>query len=208
MDLIRKYFPDLSSDQFEKFELLGVLFPEWNKKINLISRKDMDHLYERHILHSLGIFKFCHFNRGSSIMDVGTGGGFPGIPLAIVNPEAKFTLVDSVSKKIMVVKDITQKCDIQNIVAINTRAENIPGSFNFIVSRAVTNFPSFFSLIRNKIDLKSSQKLKNGILYLKGGEFQEEIKPFAKRIEVINLSDYFSEEFFITKKLIYLPVNH
>ena len=207
MDLIRKYFPELPPDQLDKFRLLGELYPEWNSRINLISRKEVDKLYERHILHSLAIFRFYEFLPGTKIMDAGTGGGFPGIPLAIVNPDSNFTLVDSIAKKIKVVKDIAEKCGLKNVNPITTRVENVPGRFNFITSRAVTNFPSFYSLVRNKISTDEPGGLKNGILYLKGGDFTDEIKKFIGQIKIIELGLYFSEEFFLTKKLIYLPVN-
>ncbi len=205
MDLIRKYFPELNAEQYAKIELLGVLYPEWNQKINVISRKDVDFLFEKHILHSLAIFKFYKFPRGSKIMDVGTGGGFPGIPLAIVNPEADYTLVDSIAKKILVVKDIAQKCELPNVIALNQRAEKVEGKFHFIVSRAVTNFPAFYNLVRTKISGTNQRGLKNGIIYLKGGDFREEIKAFSSRMKIVDLNTYFEEEFFITKNLIYLP---
>lgn len=206
MDLIRKYFPEFSPGQLAQFENLGQLYPEWNQKINLISRKDMNHLYERHILHSLGIYKFIQFRKDTKILDVGTGGGFPGIPLAIANPEANFTLLDSIAKKIMVVQDIIEKCQLQNVKATISRVEKYPGEFHYIVSRAVTNFPGFYQLVKNKMIRSSHQSMSNGILYLKGGDFSNELKSFSNKIKIIDLNNYFREEFFSSKKIIYLIV--
>ncbi|MCK4921837.1 MAG: 16S rRNA (guanine(527)-N(7))-methyltransferase RsmG [Bacteroidales bacterium] len=206
MELIRKYFPDLIPGQYEKLELLGELYSFWNEKINVISRKDIPHLYEKHILHSLSIYKFFPFQADSKILDVGTGGGFPGIPLAICNPNANFTLVDSIGKKIRVVNDVIEKLQLKNCRAFNSRAEEFTGNFHFIVSRAVTNFPDFHALIHNKLIKKDISRIrKNGIIYLKGGDFNDEIKTFKKRMEIINLSEYFKEDFFTTKNILYLP---
>ena len=206
MELIRKYFPDLTPKQLEQLNLLGDLYSSWNQKINLISRKDMPHLYERHILHSLSIYKYIPFKSGAKILDVGTGGGFPGIPLAICNPEAEFHLSDSIRKKITVVNDVIQQLQLKNCKGINARAENISENYHFIVSRAVTNFPDFHKLIHKKIRNKNVDPLKkNGIIYLKGGDFTSEIMSFKKKMEIINLSDYFQEEFFTTKNILYLP---
>ncbi len=207
MDLIRKYFPDLKPRELEQLDFLGELYYSWNQKINVISRKDIPHLYERHILHSLSILKYMSFKSGAKILDVGTGGGFPGIPLAICNPDAEFHLSDSIRKKITVVDDVIQQLELTNCKGINSRAENLPESYHYIVSRAVTNFPDFFKLVHKKIRKKNIDPLKkNGIIYLKGGDFSSEIKEFKKRIEIINLSDYFQEEFFDTKNILYLPV--
>ncbi len=207
MELIRKYFPDLSPEQFEQLSLLGDLYSSWNQKINLISRKDIPHLYERHILHSLSIYKYIPFKSGAKILDVGTGGGFPGIPLAICNPKAKFHLSDSIRKKITVVDDIIQQLQLKNCRGINSRAENIPENYHFIVSRAVTNFPDFYKLIQKRLRKKNIDPLKkNGIIYLKGGDFSAEIMSFKKKIEIIDLSGYFQEEFFTTKNILYLPI--
>lgn len=206
MELIRKYFPDLSPGQYEKLELLGELYSSWNEKINVISRKDIPHLYEKHILHSLSIYKFFPFQADTKILDVGTGGGFPGIPLAIINPNARFTLTDSIGKKIRVVNDVIEKLLLKNCKAYNSRAEGLPGNFHFIVSRAVTNFPDFHALIHNKIIRKDISRIrKNGIIYLKGGDFYDEIKNFEEKMEIVNLSDYFTEDFFTTKNILYLP---
>ena len=206
MELIRKYFPDLTPKQLEQLDLLGDLYSSWNQKINVISRKDMPHLYERHILHSLSIYKYLHFKSGTKILDVGTGGGFPGIPLAICNPDAEFHLSDSIRKKITVVDDVIQQLQLKNCKGINSRAENISENYHFIVSRAVTNFPDFHKLIQKKLRKKNIDPLKkNGIIYLKGGDFSAEIKNFKKKMEIINLSDYFHEEFFTTKNILYLP---
>jgi 16S rRNA (guanine527-N7)-methyltransferase len=206
MDLIQKYFPHLSDSQLQKFSLLGELYNEWNPKINLISRKDIPHLYERHILHSMSIGKYFHFEKGTKIMDVGTGGGFPGIPLAILFPEVSFHLVDSIGKKIKVVSDIIEKTELKNCTAEQTRAENVKRKFNFIVSRAVTNFGDFVKLVRGKIFPERRDGISNGIIYLKGGEFSEEISIFKEKISIYSLSDVFEEEFFETKKIIYLKV--
>ncbi|MFW5820151.1 MAG: 16S rRNA (guanine(527)-N(7))-methyltransferase RsmG [Bacteroidota bacterium] len=208
MEIIHKYFPNLSRKQIQQFALLQKLYTDWNEKINIISRKDISHLYERHILHSLGIAKFFPLDHSLKILDVGTGGGFPGIPLAILFPEADFTLVDSVGKKIKVVKDVIQKTELENCRAIHQRAEKIKGQFDFIVSRAVTRFDNFVSIFNSKIKPGIKTGFPNGILYLKGGEFDEELKNFKKNSEVYPLSQVFEEEFFETKKIIYLKIYH
>jgi 16S rRNA (guanine527-N7)-methyltransferase len=204
MEILLKYFPEMTGEQQEKFRLLGELYPEWNARINVISRKDIPHLYERHILHSLAIAKIVRFAPESRILDVGTGGGMPGIPLAILFPDAEFTLVDSISRKIMVVNEIVRSIDLKNTTALTERAENLRGSWDFIISRAVTAFPKFYGWIRNKISNKGFNNISNGILYLKGGDFEDEIARFPDS-KVYNISDYFPEEFFRTKKIIYLP---
>jgi len=207
MELIRKYFPDLSQKQYERLAQLGELYSFWNEKINVVSRKDIPHLYEKHILHSLSIYKFFPFPKDSKILDVGTGGGFPGIPLAICNPEADFTLSDSIGKKIKVVNDIIEKLQLDNCTGVNSRAESLPDKYHFIVSRAVTNFPDFHALVNHKIIKKNiSNKKLNGIIYLKGGDFSEEIKNYKKKMSIVNLSEYFKEEFFETKNILFLPV--
>ncbi|HYW94157.1 MAG TPA: 16S rRNA (guanine(527)-N(7))-methyltransferase RsmG [Bacteroidales bacterium] len=206
MDLLLKYFPDLSGEQQEKFRQLGELFLDWNSKINLVSRKDMPHLYERHILHSLVIAKVLPFKPQSRILDVGTGGGFPGIPLAVLFPEASFTLVDSINKKIMVVNNLIAALELRNAEAVCTRAEKLDGKWHFVTSRAVTSFPKFYTWVENKISADHFNDRPNGILYLKGGDFREEIQPFHPRIEVFNISDFFTEPFFETKKIVYLPL--
>lgn len=204
MDIITKYFPDLTPRQLEQFEQLGELYKEWNEKINVISRKDIDQLYERHVLHSMGIAKYIQFTPGTKIMDVGTGGGFPGIPLAILFPETNFRLVDSIAKKIRVVEGVSQSLGLTNVLAEQARAEKVNDEFDFVVSRAVTAFPKFVSLVRRKISASQKNSMTNGILYLKGGDFLDELEPFKKQVQVFALSDQFDEAFFETKKLIHL----
>ncbi|RAR47779.1 16S rRNA (guanine(527)-N(7))-methyltransferase RsmG [Flavobacterium lacus] len=205
MEEILKYFPNLSENQVLQFEKLGELYPEWNAKINVISRKDIDELYVKHVLHSLGIAKVMEFQPKSTVLDVGTGGGFPGIPLAILFPETRFYLIDVIAKKIKVVNEVATALGLKNVKAEQLRAENVKGDFDFIVSRAVTNMPDFVSWIKDKIKKQNNHELKNGILYLKGGDLTEELKDFPKATEY-NLSDYFSEEFFETKKVVHLPL--
>ncbi|WP_339888207.1 16S rRNA (guanine(527)-N(7))-methyltransferase RsmG [uncultured Flavobacterium sp.] len=205
MQEILKQFPNLTPVQIEQFEKLQALYEDWNSKINVISRKDIDELYTRHILHSLGIAKIQQFEKGTYILDVGTGGGFPGIPLAILFPETRFYLIDVIAKKIKVVNEVANALDLKNVKAEQMRAENVKGDFDFIVSRAVTNMPDFVSWIKDKIKKQSKHELKNGILYLKGGDLTEELKDFPKATEY-NLSDYFSEDFFETKKVVHLPL--
>ncbi len=206
MDIIHKYFPDLSEKQSMQFQMLQELYNEWNQKINVISRKDIDQLYERHILHSLAIAKVIRFTQGTHILDVGTGGGFPGIPLAIYFPECNFYLVDSIGKKIKVVQEISQSLKLKNIASEHVRAEKIRDQYDFVVSRAVTAFPVFYAWVREKIKTESKNSLKNGILYLKGGDLDDELKKFKPRIMSYKISDYFAEPFFETKKIIYLPI--
>jgi len=204
MHLILKYFPDLTSEQIQQFEQLGPLYSEWNSKINVISRKDIDQLYERHVLHSLAIAKYNHFKPGTTILDVGTGGGFPGIPLAILFPEVKFHLVDSIRKKIKVVIEIKNALGLNNVTQEQIRAEELKNKYDFVISRAVTRLPEFVKWVKNNISHRQKNAVPNGILYLKGGDLQDELKPFGKKVFIQNLSDYFEEEFFETKKLIYL----
>ena len=208
MQIIKKYFPEINDTQAGQFGDMGSLYKDWNEKINVISRKDIDFLYERHILHSLGIARVIQFAPGTRVMDVGTGGGFPGIPLAILFPETEFLLVDAIAKKINVVEAVAHSLGLKNVSAQQNRAENVPGQFDFIVSRAVTAFPKFVSLVRNKVSAEQKNKLENGILYLKGGDFDDELEPFKNGATVVRMSDFFEEEFFETKKLIHLPLKN
>jgi len=203
--IIRTYFPGLSSLQYEQFERLYELYADWNSKINVISRKDIELLYEHHVLHSLAIAKVVEFKKGTKVLDVGTGGGFPGIPLAILFPETEFFLVDSIGKKIRVVQEITAALKLQNVKAEQKRAEELKEQFDFIVCRAVTNFPEFYNWVKYKASPKSFNKIPNGILCLKGGDLDTELAQF-KRAKIIELADFFTEEFFATKKLVYLPL--
>jgi 16S rRNA (guanine527-N7)-methyltransferase len=205
MEEILKYFPDLSDSQIEKFEKLESLYNDWNSKINIISRKDIDELYTKHVLHSLAIAKVQPFVSGTYILDVGTGGGFPGIPLAILFPETRFYLIDVIAKKIRVVNEVATALELKNVKAEQMRAENVKGDFDFIVSRAVTNMPDFYSWIKDKIKKQQKHDLKNGILYLKGGDLTEELAAFPKATEY-NISDFFDNEFFETKKVVHLPL--
>jgi len=207
MELILKYFPELSDVQKEQFNKLFDLYADWNAKINVVSRKDIDELYLRHVLHSLGIAKVLPFKDGTKIMDVGTGGGFPGIPLAILYPECSFHLVDSINKKLKVVNAVAEELGLTNIKTSHKRAEDINESFDFIVSRAVTAMPSFVGWVKRKVNKKSNHELKNGILYLKGGDLTEELQGFPKA-KTFELKDVFVEDFFDTKKIVYLPLKY
>ncbi len=205
MNQILTYFPYLTDLQKEQFEKLDYLYHDWNAKINVISRKDIDELYTKHILHSLGIAKIIQFEPGTFVLDVGTGGGFPGIPLAILFPETRFYLIDVIAKKIKVVQAVADALGLKNVKAEQKRAELVKGDFDFIVSRAVTNMPDFVSWIKDKTKKTNKHELKNGILYLKGGDLTEELKNFPKATEY-NLSDFFEDEFFETKKVVHLPL--
>ncbi|GET44944.1 16S rRNA (guanine(527)-N(7))-methyltransferase RsmG [Capnocytophaga felis] len=203
MELINKYFKNLTEKQALQFEKLKPVYQQWNAKINVISRKDMDSFYERHVLHSLAIAKVMPFLPDSEVLDVGTGGGFPGVPLAILFPQTKFTLVDSIGKKIKVIEEVCKELDIDNVTAINSRVEQIDKKFDFIVSRAVTQMPEFVKWVKGKVKKSSKHSLDNGILYLKGGDLTEELASF-KNVHLYEISDFFSEEFFETKKVVYL----
>lgn len=205
MQIILKYFPDLTVAQIAQFQKLEGLYKDWNLKINVVSRKDIDELYIRHVLHSLGIAKVISFKLKSKILDVGTGGGFPGIPLAILFPECQFYLVDSIAKKLKVVDEVVTGLGLKNVKTFHSRVEDIDEQFDFIVSRAVTTMPTFVSWVKGKIAKSQHNDLKNGILYLKGGDLSEELQNY-KTVTLFNLSDYFTEDFFETKKVVYLPI--
>ncbi len=206
MNIVEKYFPNLSDGQKALFEQLPALYEDWNSKINVISRKDIDQLMEHHVLHSLSIAKYTSFTAGSRIVDVGTGGGFPGIPLAIMFPEVEFFLIDSIAKKIKVVEAIASSLGLKNVRAKQTRSEEVKEKFDFVTSRAVTAFHEFVRQTRHLNDKNNRNAVMNGILYLKGGNFMGEIAPFGKSVMVNNLEDYFDEEYFEEKKLIHLVV--
>lgn len=205
-DFITHYFPHITPVQKEQFAKLFDLYKEWNEKINVISRKDIDNLYVNHVLHSLGIAKVMSFKPGASVLDVGTGGGFPGIPLAILFPETQFHLVDSIGKKITVVKAVAEGAGLKNVTAEQIRAEQVKGSYDFIVSRAVTRIKEFYGWVHQKVKKKSNHSLDNGILYLKGGDLEEELAELKRIHQVYDLSDYFTEPFFETKKVVYVPL--
>lgn len=205
-ELILKYFPELSQEQIHRLKSLNELYADWNAKINVISRKDIDDLYLKHILHSLSIAKIIQFKRGSSMLDVGTGGGFPGIPLAILFPECQFHLVDSIGKKIKVVKAVADALGLKNVRAEQIRAEQIKDKYDFILSRAVTQFSDFYQWVKDKSHPININELKNGILYLKGGDLKQELNPFGKKIKIFDLSSYFEEAFFESKKIVYMPL--
>lgn len=202
-DIIFKYFPNLTEHQKQQFNQLYDLYVLWNSQINVISRKDIDLLFERHVLHSLGIAKVIQFKPDTKILDVGTGGGFPGIPLAIMFPESQFHLVDSIGKKIKVVNEVAQGLGLANLTSQHERAEKVDGKFDFVVSRAVTEFPVFYSWLKGKFSMKSFNDLPNGILYLKGGDLKEEFGRFYNSCQFFELKTFFTEEFFDTKKVVY-----
>lgn len=206
MEKILTYFPNLSEVQKKQFQQLEELYKDWNSKINVISRKDIDELYEKHILHSLAIAKIQEFKPGSTILDVGTGGGFPGIPLAILFPETKFYLIDVIAKKIKVVNEVAQGIGLKNVKAEQKRANTVNDKFDFIVSRAVTNMPDFVEWIKGKIKKNNTHPNRNnGILYLKGGDLTSELQDFPEAIQY-DIADFFTEDFFETKKVVYLPL--
>ncbi|WP_297335982.1 16S rRNA (guanine(527)-N(7))-methyltransferase RsmG [Algoriphagus sp.] len=203
--LIQSYFPNLSEKQIEQFERLQSLYEEWNAKINVISRKDMDQIYIHHVLHSLGIAKVMGFQPGTKVLDIGTGGGFPGIPLAILFPDTHFHLVDSIGKKITVVKEVARALKLSNVEAQQARAETLVRKYDFVISRAVTRMINFYPWVKGKIKKEDFNEFPNGILYLKGGDIDEEMEELDKSYVTYHLSDYFKEEFFETKKVVYMP---
>ena len=205
MQLITKYF-SLTDQQKQQFEALDALYRDWNSKINVISRKDIDNLYEHHVLHSLAIAELIRFKPGTNIMDLGTGGGFPGIPLAIMFPEAKFHLVDSIGKKIRVCEEVSKALRLQNVTTQWCRAEEVKQQFHFIVSRAVMPLPDLVKIIRKAVNKEQFNGLPTGLICLKGGELEQEARPFGKAAQITSLSEYFEEPFFETKKLVYLPL--
>ena len=205
-DILIKYFPGLDNSQLEKFRSLGRVYRYWNLRINVISRKDIDYLYLKHVLHSLAIAKFIKFMPECKVLDVGTGGGFPGIPLAIMFPDADFTLLDSISKKIKVVEEVSREVKAGNVKTINDRVENIKGSFDFIVSRAVTGMPLLYRWSRHLVSKISNHGIPNGIIALKGGNLENEMGILFRSATIVNISSYFEEEFFVSKQLVYLPV--
>ena len=207
VEILFKYFPKLTDTQILQFKQLDELYQNWNQKINVVSRKDIDELYLRHVLHALGISKIIHFKAGAKVLDVGTGGGFPGIPLAILFPKTQFTLVDSIAKKINVVKEVVTGLQLKNVEIHHMRVEDLFGQFDFIVSRAVAAMPTFVHWVKGKVKKESKHKMKNGILYLKGGDLNKELAPY-KKIQLFELSHYFDEDFFETKKVVYLPMNY
>jgi 16S rRNA (guanine527-N7)-methyltransferase len=206
VELIKQYFPNLTEIQYQQLEMLAPLYTEWNEKINVISRKDMDHFYERHVLHSLGIAKVIEFTPGTKVLDVGTGGGFPGIPLAILFPEIDFFLVDSIGKKIKVVQEVAAALGLKNVRAAHTRAEDVKEKFDFVVSRAVTRLINFYPWVHQKFSKKQQNSLDNGILYLKGIDLSEEFDELHKPYQLFALTEYFKEEFFDTKGIIHVPI--
>lgn len=200
-----EYFPDLTKRQYEQIEMLCDLYKYWNERINVISRKDIDNIFEHHILHSMAIAKYFEFKQGSRILDVGTGGGLPGIPLAILFPKVEFTLIDGIAKKITVASNIINELGLTNVTARQQRVEELKDKYDYIVSRAVTAFPEFYKLVKKNVSTIVNNPLCNGIIYIKGGDFYEEMTGF-KKYKIYPISAYFSEPFFETKKIIYLPI--
>jgi 16S rRNA (guanine527-N7)-methyltransferase len=204
-EIILKYFPDLTGSQISRFSRLKDIYRTWNSRINVISRKDIDNFYVHHVLHSLAIAKIIHFAGGTRILDAGTGGGFPGVPLAIMFPDAEFFLLDSIEKKIKVVSSVATDLELKNVKTIRQRIEEEKGSYEFVVSRAVTTFPEFVMLTRKNIGLENRNELRNGIIYLKGGDLSAELGPYMQKSVIRNIADFFSEPYFDTKKIVYLP---
>jgi len=208
VDIIYKYFPDLTTVQKSQFAALYEVYKVWNEQINVVSRKDFESFYEKHVLHSLGIAKAINFKSGSDVLDVGTGGGFPGIPLAIMFPETHFFLADSIGKKIKVANEVKDAIGLKNVTAKQIRAEDIQHKFDFIVSRAVTAMPKFLTWVRKKIKKQDQNAYPNGLLYLKGGDLIEEMKSIREYYEFLHLADHFEEDFFETKKVVYVDLSH
>ena len=206
MNTVASHFPGLSQQQLEQLSKLGSLYRMWNERINVISRKDIDNLYTHHVLHSLAIARFITFKPGTRVLDAGTGGGFPGIPLAIPLPDVQFTLADSIAKKITVVEAIVKETGLVNVTAFNGRVEDVAPGFDFVVSRAVTSLPEFVNWTRKKIRSGGFNEVPNGIIYLKGGDLQAELESFGNRVRLVPISGYFEEPYFETKKIIFLPV--
>lgn len=206
VEVIKKYFSGLSELQISQFEQLGALYPEWNEKINVISRKDIENLYVNHILHSLGIAKFIDFKNGSKVLDMGTGGGFPGIPLAILFPEVKFHLVDRIGKKIKVAQDIADKIGLKNVTTQHGDVKEVKGTFDFVVSRAVMNLDDLVNVVRRRVSRTCINAYPNGLVCLKGGDLQAEVKKYNNLAMISDLSDYFAEPFFETKKVVYVQL--
>lgn len=207
MNEIYEYFPDLTKVQYDQFAKLDELYRFWNERINVISRKDIDNLYLHHVLHSLAIARCFDFKQNSSILDVGTGGGFPGIPLAIMFPKVKFCLIDAIEKKVRVVNEVANALGLENVRAKQVRVEKFSERFDYVVSRAVTSFPEFYKIAHNSVSTICNNKLQNGIIYLKGGDFFEEMKGF-KKYKIFNINNFYTDEFFDTKKIIYVPVEY
>lgn len=205
IELIKKYFPHLSAKQIEQFTALDALYHDWNSKINVISRKDIDNLYEHHILHSLAIAKYITFREGTNVLDFGTGGGFPGIPLAIFFPEANFKLIDGTGKKVRVAQEVADAIGLENVLPAHLRGEEEKGKFDFIVSRAVMPLPDLMKIVKKNIALDQHNTLPNGVIVLKGGNLNDELKPYKKIVEKTELSQWFDEEWFKEKYLIYVP---
>lgn len=203
MEIIKEYFPDITEQQLKAFNRLGDLYNEWNEKINVISRKDIEHLYTRHVLHSLAIAKIIKFKANTKLLDVGTGGGFPGIPLAIMFPECQFHLIDPIGKKITVVNGIAESLNLSNVHGEQTRVEKVKLKYDFIISRAVTRYDKFRAITRKNISSEHKNKLRNGIIYLKGGDFDDELEGVKHKTKLYNISDFFNDPFFETKKVIH-----
>ena len=206
MELIKKYFPEWTDEQERQFAMLDALYRDWNAKINVISRKDIDNLYEHHVLHSLALAKALHFKAGTKVLDFGTGGGFPGIPMAILFPEVQFKLIDGTGKKIRVATEVAQAIGLKNVVAEHRRGEEEKGKYDFVISRAVMPLPDLMKIVRKNISSKQQNAMMNGVFVLKGGNIDSEIHPYRKNVEVSDISQWFKEEWFKEKYVIYVPV--